>query len=244
MMSTESQEPRKDDGAESPAPNGKANGRQLPFRRGGRRRLKVEDLPELSDEQLQDVANSHHRAFAGSLRKAMTDHARLAGAALLQLKARLKQGSWGDWLKKHFRGSAETARLYMRVAKHWHLIVEQGLDRKGMTLEDLRWVLSESPSARPGSKQPGANPEQAPAGLKLDTEDAGAEENRPGKGDAEPTPPSTVRQVQLLFGEDDREEFDGDVEYLMGVFHTDNVTDTVFKAVRECRRRVEEEHRG
>src|SRR5262249_20826319 len=141
------------------------------------------------------------------------------GAALFQLKARLKHGSWGAWLAKNFKGSPESARLYMRIAKHWRLIEEHGLDRDGVTLEDLQWVLSESPGERPGAKKKEAKKGQkADQGLKLDAEGAGQE------GGA---PESNTRQVPLILSEDDKEEFEEQVRRLGVAYQTDNTTDTV-----------------
>jgi hypothetical protein len=148
-------EPRDDQNREE------QNGNQLPFSRPEVSNgedppldpvVQVEDLVRLTDEQLITIANGHHGLFVGTLRKAVVEHARLVGAALIQLKSRLKHGKWFGWLKKHFKGSAESARLYMRIAKNWNLIVEHGLDRNGIMLEELQWVLSESPGKRPGTE--------------------------------------------------------------------------------------------
>src|SRR5262249_19805464 len=135
----------------------------------------------------------------------------------------------------NFKGSEENARLYMRIAKHWSLIVEHGLDQQGMTLEDLRWFLSESPGPRPGSKpkEPEEGSKKPEGGskkpeLELETEDAQT---------VEPSP-SQVRQVQLRFNEDDAREFEEMVQHLGEVFQTDNTTDTVHEAVRRCYKEV------
>jgi hypothetical protein len=195
------------------------NGRELPL---SRQPVPVEDYKDLTDKELTALANGHHRAFCGSLRMAVVGHARVAGAALVQLKSRLKHGTWAGWLKENFKGSAASARLYIRVAKNWHLIVEQGLDREGMTLEDLTWVLSESPGPRPGSKE--AKEKKA---KKKSEPDAGEETADPHN-----------RQVPLYFNEDDAEEFEEMVKRLGVAFKTENTTDTVREAVRRCYKEV------
>jgi hypothetical protein len=125
------------------------NGKPLPFEAAA---VAAEDLQKLSVEQLTELANRHHRGFLGCVRGAFVEHARLAGGALLLLKSRLEAGGWGDWLKANFVGSPETARLYMRVARHWPAIQGLGLDREDITLEELRWVLSDSNGPPPGHR--------------------------------------------------------------------------------------------
>jgi hypothetical protein len=206
------------------------NGKRLPISR--KRTVAVEDLKDLTDKELIALANKHHRRFCGRLRDAVAEDARIVGAALIQEKARLKHGSWGGWLKENFEGSEETARLYIRVAKHWHLIEEQALDQKGLTLEELRWVISESSGERPGSKT--KNKKGA------DTKDTGDEPD--GEPHEEDNPsPSHTRQIQLLFDEDDAEEFEEWVRRLGVEYKTDNTTDTVREAVRREHDAVTEE---
>jgi hypothetical protein len=107
----------------------------------------------LSDEELLALANGDHNHFLGCQRKAIKHHARRAGAALLVLKDRLKHGTWEGWLEEHFAGSAEQARVYMKIAKCWPTIEELGLDRDGVTMEQLRWVLSDSDGPPPAVRR-------------------------------------------------------------------------------------------
>jgi hypothetical protein len=209
--------------APTQTPSQDQSGSQLPLRRTKKKPITVEDLKDLSEKELVNLANGYHRQFCGSLRKAMVDHARLAGAALVQLKTRHKRGSWEDWLRNNFKGSLETARLYMRVARNWHLIEEHGLDRGGITLEEFRWILSESPGSRPGSEP--ENKESKP-----DTEGGEAEGNS-GQGDAAA---SNIEQIPLRFSADEAEDFKEQVRRLGVEFDTDNTTDTVREAVRRC----------
>jgi hypothetical protein len=41
----------------------------------------------------------------------------------------------------------------MRIAKHWPQIVELGLDSDDVTLEDLRWIRSDSSSESPKARR-------------------------------------------------------------------------------------------
>jgi hypothetical protein len=185
----------------------------------------VEDLPKMSTEELLAVANGAHQAFVGSLRGAIKEHARLAGAALLLLKARHKHGAWQEWVDANFKGSYANAKLYMRIARHWPQVVDLGLDRDGFTLSDLRWVFSESGGPRPGTDEAKGKKEAA----------AGKEgTDGPGEGEAGGAARSEVRQVPLLLTEDNIGDFEDMVRHLQKVFGTDNTTDTVLEAVRRC----------
>jgi hypothetical protein len=189
----------------------------------GPKPVRVEDLKDLSDKELVALANGHHERFVGTLRKAIVEHARVAGAALFQLKSRHKSAGWRAWVGEHFKGSAETANTYIRVYRNWPLIVEQGLDKEGVTLEKLRWVLSESlgrEEADGGNKGKKASKEK-------DSEDSDAE----GEGGA---PPGKDRQIKLFFAADEAEEFEEQVRRLTVAFKFDNNTDTIREAVHRC----------
>jgi hypothetical protein len=95
-----------------------------------------------ANEQLWKEANDGHHNFKACLRHAIKDHARRAGDALNELKKRLGHGNWLAVLKDKFQGSRETAQSYMRVARRWGEIVAAGLDRDGITLEELKRFLA------------------------------------------------------------------------------------------------------
>lgn len=63
-------------------------------------------------------ANEEHRRSTEAATKALL-HARNAGEALNRAKDRTPHGSWVDWVRDNFEGSARTARLYMRIASNW-----------------------------------------------------------------------------------------------------------------------------
>lgn len=72
-------------------------------------------------EQYAARANECHDRFKKHVGEALRD-AKEAGMALNRAKWKLGHGPWTEWLEQNFKGSPETARNYMRVAKHWKLL--------------------------------------------------------------------------------------------------------------------------
>jgi hypothetical protein len=78
----------------------------------------VEIVPvKPSLDELATTANMAHEGVrqAGI---SMVKYALDAGQALNEAKAQLRRGEWGKWLAEHFSGSADTAELYMRIARN------------------------------------------------------------------------------------------------------------------------------
>lgn len=98
--------------------------------------------------------NAEH-AKAETLLASALEHARRAGALLLETKQLLPHGSWEPWLDKHFNGTDRTARLYMQVARNWGQIVtiktEMGISVLGLAqaLKLLRESTRETPTETP-----------------------------------------------------------------------------------------------
>ena len=174
-------------------------------------------LKGLTDEELMAIANQHHAAYGQCLRKAIKDHARLAGQALVELKDRHKS-KFGAWLKQNFKGSPKTARAYMRVARNWKQIHAAGLDREDVTLAQLRAFLARTTNIQPSQKQT-----TKPVLETAVVDDAG-----------QPAPDPFPVPRQFALNADDADEFDDMVANLMPVFHTTTVADTVLEAVRFC----------
>jgi hypothetical protein len=209
--------------ARVPNSEGSENGSSLPIRD-----TCLEDLTKRTDEELIALANGEHRKFGGCLRKAIKDHARLAGAALNEMKRRTEHGAWGAWLKENFEGSAETARLYMRVASEWDQLIAAGLDREpGVTLEQLRSFLCES------NRNEGRPPPEKPPRPTLDPGPEG-EDDDPGGDDEEPTaaPPPPIKMFPLFFNEEQQKEFTYRLDHLKKVYRVETDTDAVVQAVR------------
>jgi len=180
-------------------------------------------LAKLSNDELRDLANGGHQAFVGCFKKGIKDHVRVAGAALNVLKKRIGQhGSWMDWLKENFKGSPETARLYMRVAREWRFVTKHGLDRlEGTTLEDIRQVLSD--------------PEKRKVKLPKPTKTKATKEQKKTK---DPDDDEQVEAVPLAFTEEDKEEYETLVDKLGEVFQTKTEPETVLEALRRCSKEV------
>jgi hypothetical protein len=69
--------------------------------------------------QLKARANRHHADVLAKLRGAI-HHANESGKALIALKPLVgRHGNWTPWLEENFDGSPETARGYVRIARHW-----------------------------------------------------------------------------------------------------------------------------
>lgn len=103
---------------------------------------------------LADRANEEHRAAEAAMNEAL-HHARNAGEALNEAKEQTPHGSWGDWVRDNFEGSARTARLYQRIARNWSRLEDRqhvadlsirGADR---LLRDSERAAEESPDSWP-----------------------------------------------------------------------------------------------
>jgi hypothetical protein len=130
---------------------GKPNGRQLPTVAGDA------GLDKKTDDELWAVANGGAAKILGVLRKTVIPQARLVGAALLELKWRMRDGTqgWTDCLRANYEGSVESAGVYMRVAEHWHLVDGWLRTDPNLTLDQVRWLLSEGNRPPPGARKRG-----------------------------------------------------------------------------------------
>lgn len=64
--------------------------------------------------KIEAINREHHlceRAYADAL-----SHAVACGSMLTAVKADLRHGDWGPWLKEHFEGSDRTAQVYIQLA--------------------------------------------------------------------------------------------------------------------------------
>lgn len=64
--------------------------------------------------KIEAINREHHlceQAYADALTHAVT-----CGSMLAAVKADLRHGEWGPWLKAHFEGSDRTAQVYMQLA--------------------------------------------------------------------------------------------------------------------------------
>jgi hypothetical protein len=93
-------------------------------------------IPHLS--KLAERINAEHRQAHAALCVGL-EHAKNAGALLLEAKEQCEHGQWLPWLEANVCFSIRTAQAYMRVAERWpeleakaqglaHLTFEQALD--------------------------------------------------------------------------------------------------------------------
>lgn len=97
---------------------------------------KLERLAQLAKE-----ANMQHHQARMAWRGAL-EHARQAGEALDEAYRILgRRKKWGRWRRENFDGSAETARVYRRIAREWnHPRLVQAREN-GIELDSISTVL-------------------------------------------------------------------------------------------------------
>lgn len=176
-----------------------------------------EQQPELYDQvslgELRRIANRHHREYMGTHRKAMRDHARLSGLALIAIKKRMRHGHWTRWLEQNFEGNPDTARVYMRVAREWDTLDDK-LRTVG-TLKQIREALRPEPEV----------PRDAPP---LEGDDDGTD----GAPDESADAPSGLIEVPIILPEERAEQFRRYAEALQAPYGGVSFHDAVFEAVR------------
>src|SRR5215203_5866434 len=111
-------------------------------------------------KELAACIKAEHRAYNTAIKAALGQldaalwHALDAGDLLLQAKAEHKHGTWEDWLKANFKGSARRAQEYMFLARGRAELEEvkargSAFSSIGQALEFLRMVSREASGARP-----------------------------------------------------------------------------------------------
>jgi len=100
-----------------------------------------------------------------------------------------------------------------------------------VTLEDIRWVFSDSDAEPPKVRRRKKKEEGKKADPELNIEETEQEENDEQKN---------MDQVSLLLDKDDKPDFEAEVRELMDAWFLTNVTEVVRKAVRFSVERVRE----
>jgi hypothetical protein len=103
------------------------------------------------DELAAELAAEHQRCEA-AYRRAL-EHALRCGDLLIEAKAQLPRGEWGDWLANNFPASDRTARGYMQLARNRHQI-----ERRPVADSGIRAALKELAAPR---KEPRPTVEEA-----------------------------------------------------------------------------------
>jgi hypothetical protein len=98
------------------------------------------DLAELAEQ-----INAAHAAVETTLRAGL-EHARAAGALLVQAKAKAGHGKWVPWLRANARFSVRTAQAYMRVAERWQELEAKAQPLALLTFEEANQLLAKPAS--------------------------------------------------------------------------------------------------
>ncbi len=100
-------------------------------------------LADLTIEELTAEVYQFHRKVIDCQKQAL-QYARQAGIRLILLKSKYEHGDWTDYLQEDFPDSPETARGYMRVARHWHKIAFYTYPSTRLSLRQaLRFIAEE-----------------------------------------------------------------------------------------------------
>lgn len=91
--------------------------------------------------ELAEDANRSHRAADGAWVSALR-HANEAGKALEEAKKLTGgRGKWTKWLEKSYEGSKSSARVYMRIARHWDDPRIEQARTQGMRVDSISVML-------------------------------------------------------------------------------------------------------
>jgi hypothetical protein len=100
-----------------------------------------------------EKANKYHELSKKSWRRALR-HAEAAGSALCRArKLHRKRGTWTPWLRENFKGSVETARIYMRVHRQWKTPEVREARKRG-DISSLNTFLAFSTKAKAQAAEP------------------------------------------------------------------------------------------
>lgn len=91
---------------------------------------RASDLPSDLDELKKIPAECLEQIK--SAESSIVPIARRCGEAWIEIKERLGHGPFESYLKENFPKSKRTAEHYMRVAKDWKKVVEQGLEETSL----------------------------------------------------------------------------------------------------------------
>jgi hypothetical protein len=146
------------------------------------------DLSKFDMSALIREANSNHDNFESvadefaTLKSHALGYALCAGAALAEVKARLKHGEWLPWLRQNFNGSEDTAQNYMRLYDRQGELPNTNPVRHFGVKEALKLLASPRPkSETKPRREPQPEPDDAPAEVV---------ERRAAPISQEPVPPS------------------------------------------------------
>jgi hypothetical protein len=131
-----------------------------------------EGSPDASLPALADEIRRHHEASM-SAGKATLEHARHAGLALLEAKAKLPHGQFGPWVKANCPFSHRSAANYIKVAQNWDALQAREENSSALPISSVRGFLSnkrapiEDGLDAPGDKEPAPDGTKQPVPARL-----------------------------------------------------------------------------
>ncbi len=110
----------------------------------------------VADDNLTQIAreiNQYHEDGKRHLHSAIVSF-KEAGDRLIQVKASLPHGEWGDWLAEHCPDISErTARNYMRLAENWQQLEENGNGVADLSLRKAMELLKTAKALPEGEEE-------------------------------------------------------------------------------------------
>jgi hypothetical protein len=109
--------------------------------------------------ELAEAINAEHRAFLGTVRKAVEQGIRV-GELLDQAKEQCPHGTWLPWLEENFEGSVRTAQEYIRLYRYRDDIRAKTRDFAYLSISGALRDLA-SPRGEPATFEVDYKPEDA-----------------------------------------------------------------------------------
>ncbi|NJO20623.1 MAG: DUF3102 domain-containing protein [Spirulinaceae cyanobacterium RM2_2_10] len=121
--------------------------------------VEVEIVPSTDLSQVAQEINQHHGDGKRHLYNAILSF-KQAGEKLIQVKASLLHGEWGDWLAEHCPDISErTARNYMRLAENWQQIEQNGNGVADLSLRKALDLLKAAKALSDGAEEERESPD-------------------------------------------------------------------------------------
>jgi hypothetical protein len=95
--------------------------------------------------------NASHQKYLTSVRTSL-EHARDTGLLLIEARDKLKAAgqSWGRWVQENCKFTISMAQRYVRIADHYHKLVEEGVDVAALSLTAALKLVADKPKGEKG----------------------------------------------------------------------------------------------
>lgn len=99
------------------------------------------DLSTATLDELAVIINDEHhevqKFYVGSL-----PHARRSGLTLIEVYSRMTPAQWRLWVDENLSVSVTTSRIYMRIARNWHVVQSMEFESISLALTHMRYSES------------------------------------------------------------------------------------------------------